>query len=572
MGENMARVFTVSLDDIEIPGRFLQDGTLGTTDVIRVREVSASTDQPIRVVLDRLGIVSQSLWAETVAQEYDLRLLSLEDFPERLADDDRLSIDYMKRNSVALLSVDHQNTPQIAIANPMAAQVRQALRMIFGDGIEYFVATDRDIEAALIRNELLAEKEREDALEVGDLQNLIEGELDTDKLMELANNAPTVKYLDTLFAKAVEQNATDIHIEALETGPRVRLRIDGILVETQAVERHLHEGVVSRLKILAGMDISERRLPQDGRIRQKLSGRLIDIRVASAPTVHGETLVLRLLDNSVQHAELEKLTLPKQAKDRLMRALNQPNGLILVTGPTGSGKTTTLHAALAEINETGRKIITIENPVEIQTHGLIQIDIKPDLGWTFAQALRSILRHDPDVLMVGEIRDAETAELAIRAALTGHLVLSTLHTNRASEAVLRLKNMGVPDYMLQSVLRLVGAQRLVRTLCQNCAAPIDTPNDPAHRELLGRFAKIDPSLGEPSEMRPHSAVGCAQCNSSGYAGRQALFEMMDEAELSPTTTGQQHRSMSLEGIGLLARGQTTLDELVRVFGAGEFWQ
>ena len=566
----MARVLTVHLDDIEIPAKFLQDGTLGTADVLKARQVSATTGQPVRVVLDRLGIVSQKLWAETVAQANNLPLITLEDFPEVLPRDERMSTDYMKRNSIALLSLEPNGRARIAIANPMSGQVRQALRMIFGQHIDYVVSTDRDIEAALTRSDAAQEAGAEGA---EDLLSIGDGDLDTDRLTELANNAPTVKFLDGLFAKAVESNATDIHIEMLEKGPRVRLRVDGILVPSTAVERHLYEGVVSRLKILAGMDISERRLPQDGRIRQKAGGRSIDIRVASAPSVHGETLVLRLLDNSRQRARLDKLALPKQARNRLTKALSQPNGLILVTGPTGSGKTTTLHAALSELNDAGRKIITIENPVEIQTPGLIQIDIKPELGWTFASALRSVLRHDPDVLMVGEIRDAETAELAVRAALTGHLVLSTLHTNRASEAVLRLADMGVPDYMLKSVLRLVGAQRLVRTLCDACATPVDVTADDYYAPLVDSFVAADPKLGAPSSWKVRAEQGCPKCNNTGYAGRIALFEMLDEAEALSVTqdSAPQYRTMGLEGLHLFAKGRTTLAELVRVFGAGEFW-
>lgn len=567
----MARVLTVHLDDIEIPARFLEDGTLGSTDVIRARHISTTTGQPIRVVLDRLGIVSQSLWAQTVAEDNELPLLSLDDFPQSLPHDERLSSDYMKQNSIALLSVADTGEPRIAIANPMARQVRQALKMIFGTKMQLAVATDRDIETALTRSEALAEEAANDNVDSQALLELAEGDLDTDRLMELANNAPTVKYLDGLFANAVESGATDIHIEVLEKGPRVRLRVDGLLVETVPVERHLYDGVVSRLKILAGMDISERRLPQDGRIRQKTSGRSVDIRVASIPTVHGETLVLRLLDNSENLASLDGLTMPALSLERLQTALHQPNGLILVTGPTGSGKTTTLHAALAEINDAGRKIITIENPVEIQTPGLIQIDVNPELGWTFASALRSVLRHDPDVLMVGEIRDAETAELAVRAALTGHLVLSTLHTNRASEAVFRLRDMGVPEYLLNSVLRLVGAQRLIRTLCSHCAVEIELHDNPSYQALAQSFVQADPTLGDPQSWTPHTAIGCAHCNNTGYTGRMALFEMMTQKEALGGTKEQGHRSMGIEGVGLFTRGRTTLNELVRVFGAGEFW-
>jgi len=566
----MNRVVTVHLDDIEIPRKFLEDGTLSGNDVVRARHATSSTGQPIRVVLDRLGIISQTDWARTVAEEHGLPMVVWDDFPERLPQDERLSLDYMKQNSVALLEVNDEGV-RVALANPKARQIVQALRMIFGGNLELAVATDRDIEAALDRSAALAEEE---TTEVSDAQALIDlGDdvSDTDRLMELANNAPTVKYIETLFAKAVEAGATDIHVEALEKGPRVRLRIDGQLVETTAVERHLYDGVVSRLKILAGMDISERRLPQDGRIRQKAAGRAIDIRVASIPAVHGEALVLRLLDNSQERAALDGLSMPKRALDKLQSALHQPNGLILVTGPTGSGKTTTLHAALAEINDTGRKIITIENPVEIQTPGLIQIDINPELGWTFASALRSVLRHDPDVLMVGEIRDAETAELAVRAALTGHLVLSTLHANTASEAALRMRDMGVQDYLLKSVLRLAGAQRLVRTLCETCKEPLNIDDEPSYSVLFESFVNADPSLGHPAAWTPHEAVGCSKCNQTGYAGRMAVFEMLDDPASLAGERTQGRRSMGNEGIMLFAQGRTTLNELVNVFGAGDFW-
>jgi general secretion pathway protein E len=552
----MARALTVALDDIEIPQRFLTDGTLTMADVIRVRQVASTTGQPVRIVLDRLGIITQKVWAETIAAEHGLPLLTLEDFPQRLPRDDRLSLDYMKRNSVALLDLT-DGRARIAVANPAARMVLQAIGMVFDGALDLVVATDRDIEAALSRSEPLDTPAADPIAAV-----VTDGELDTDKLTELANNVPTVRYLDGLFARAVESNATDIHIEMLERGPRVRLRMDGILVAIDPMERHLYEGVVSRLKILAGMDISERRLPQDGRIRQKSGGRSIDFRVASAPTVHGETLVLRLLDNKGGRTRLDKLHLPEAVIGPLRAALSQPNGLILMTGPTGSGKTTTLHAALAELNDIGRKIITIENPVEIQTPGLIQIEVKADLGWTFASALRTVLRHDPDVLMVGEIRDAETAELAVRAALTGHLVLSTLHTNRAADAVMRLTDMGVPDYLLKSVLRLVGAQRLVRTLCDHCAEPMHDLNDDEFALLEG-LARLDPTLGPVEDWVPCTSVGCAKCNDTGFAGRTAVFEIMGEAG---TTT----RTMEMEALGLFARGRTTLPELVRVFGTTAF--
>ncbi|MEL6170134.1 MAG: GspE/PulE family protein, partial [Pseudomonadota bacterium] len=476
--------------------------------------------------------------------------------------------DYLKRNGVAPVRVERY-AALFALADPFDEEVTRALRLIFGAGLELAVATDRDIEAAFARHEA---EEDDGAPEL--VARVSVSDMDAERLTELANDAPTIKYIESLFAKAIENRATDIHVEAMESGPRVRLRIDGMLIETDPPERTLYDGMVSRLKILADMDISERRLPQDGRIRQKAAGRPIDMRVATAPTVHGESMVLRLLDTTSGLTTLDDIQLPGPVQKTLRSALRQPNGLILVTGPTGSGKTTTLHAAMGELNDAGRKIVTIENPVEVQTPGLIQIEVNPELGWTFAAALRTVLRHDPDVLMVGEIRDAETAELAVRAAMTGHLVLSTLHTNRAQDAILRLVDMGVPEYLLSSVVRMVGAQRLVRTLCDHCKAPLDLSKAEKARIMYDRLAKVDPTHGSADDWNIKRAVGCDHCNQTGYAGRMAVFEAMNPSNL--ITTGgrlpKPDRTMGHEGLALVAQGHTTLDELIRVFGVFDFWK
>ncbi|MEP0563909.1 MAG: ATPase, T2SS/T4P/T4SS family, partial [Paracoccaceae bacterium] len=322
-------------------------GLLTPDQLTKATAAAQSSGQPLRTVIDRLGLVSQQAWAKAAASAWGLQTIEAGDFPKKLPVDPRLSIDYLRRNAMVILSLD--GAPIVAVADPGDKSVRQALGIAFGSNIQYCVATERDIEDALLRSAEEADDDGVIAVELG------QGDFDTDRLLEMANNAPTVRYLDWLFSKAVESGATDIHVEMLEKTPRVRLRIDGVLVETQPIERHLYDGVVSRLKILADMDISERRLPQDGSIRQKTAGRTVDIRVASAPTVHGEVMVLRLLDASAARARLDQLNLTPDVHKRLTAALKQPNGLILMTGPTGSGKTTTLHAALAEINQVGRK-------------------------------------------------------------------------------------------------------------------------------------------------------------------------------------------------------------------------
>ncbi|MEM6407163.1 MAG: GspE/PulE family protein [Pseudomonadota bacterium] len=559
----MARDDTVAHTAGDDTDWLTQTGLMTPDQLSKAVDVARANGQSLRTVLDRLGLVSQKAWAQGSARALGLDYIEAADYPDTLPVDRRLSLDYLKRNVMVVLSME-DDEPLIALADPTDQTVRQALGMAFGPTVKYVVSTERDVEDALSRLSAGPQDVSSETISLTPAQ----GDFDTDRLLEMANNAPTVRYLDWLFAKAVESGATDIHIEMLETAPRVRLRVDGVLVETQPVERQLYEGVVSRLKILADMDISERRLPQDGSIRQKTAGRTVDIRVASAPTVHGEVMVLRLLDASAARASLDALDLTDPVKKRLKGALNQPNGLILMTGPTGSGKTTTLHAGLAEINQVGRKIITIENPVEIQNPGLIQMEVKPELGWSFASALRSVLRHDPDVLMVGEIRDGETAELAVRAALTGHLVLSTLHTNRAHEAVMRLGDMGVPDFLIGSVLRLAGAQRLVRQLCPHCKAPVSMAKNARLKPLLDAMSKAVPELGPPDGWATHKSVGCDACENTGFSGRRAVFETVDpgRGEIRP------ERSMGAEGVAMFAQGQTTLKELTTVFGSGKFWE
>ena len=558
------------LVDVEMRGRlpaiFLENGTLSDSDLAKVNDAAAATGQPVRAVLDRLGLISQKEWARACAQALNYPLLTIDDLPERLPEDPRLSADYLRRSVIAPIEISDDRA-YFAVADPFDEQALAALDMIFGVTLKLGVATDRDIETVMSRSAAAAAEEASITDTIVAQSDGIA--LDTDKLTELANNAPTVRYLETLFDSAIEMRATDIHLEPSQRSARVRLRVDGELIEVQSPDTGIYEGVVSRLKILAGMDISERRLPQDGRIRQRLAGREIDMRVASAPMIHGETIVLRLLDNHEGLSKLSDLKLPGHVQKRLGTAIKQPNGLILVTGPTGSGKTTTLHAAMNELNDTRRKIVTIENPVEIQTPGLQQIEVNAELGWTFAAALRTVLRHDPDVIMVGEIRDSETAELAVRAAMTGHLVFSTLHTNTAQDAATRLIDLGVPEYLMKSVVRLVAAQRLVRRVCPDCAKQID-PNTPSKTRDL--FAKIDQRTGahtDPNTWQLVHSVGCEACNHSGFKGRLALFEAMEPEELVATDKRGQ-RTMSSEGVRMIAEGHTTLEEVMRVLGVKSF--
>ena len=410
------------------------------------------------------------------------------------------------------------------------------------------------------------------------LQKIVEGmgptdgdgdrEEDITQLRDMAFEAPVVRLVNLLIEEAVASEASDIHIEPAEDTLRVRYRIDGILYDLEAPPRRLQAAVTSRIKLMAELNIAERRLPQDGRIRMTLNTRRVDIRVSSVPTIHGESIVMRLLDRSSVFMPFDKLGFDRDITGTFDRLINQPNRIVLVTGPTGSGKTTTLYAALDKINAPEKKIITIEDPVEYQLKGVNQIAVRPKIGLTFASGLRSIVRQDPDVIMVGEIRDLETAEISVHAALTGHLVFSTLHTNDAPGAITRLQDMGVEPYLLASVLSGVLAQRLVRRICQNCRVP-HVP-DPADLLAIG--------VTDARGAELYRGEGCDACRKTGYKGRVGIYELFVISEeirslvlrKAPTSeirrTAMDHGMVTLreDGWAKARAGQTTVEEILRV--------
>ncbi|OAG28208.1 GspE/PulE family protein [Thermodesulfatator autotrophicus] len=395
---------------------------------------------------------------------------------------------------------------------------------------------------------------------------------DLELLKDLASEAPVVRLVNRVIREAVEMRATDIHFESERQGLRIRYRIDGLLHEIATHPRKIAAPVISRLKLMAGLNIAEHRLPQDGRIRFRVGGEDLDIRVSTMPAVTGESVVLRLLARRKGFLTLEKLGLEPEHYQIFLDLISQPNGIILVTGPTGSGKTTTLYAALSVLNKPDRKIITIEDPVEYQLQGITQIQIKPQIGLTFAQALRSILRHDPDVILVGEIRDLETAEIAIQAALTGHLVFSTLHTRDALGAAVRLADMGVEPYLIAASTVGLVAQRLVRVLCDKCAEEVAPPE-----EFLAWLERL-PSL--PEKVLYRRPVGCPHCAGTGFYGRIAIYEIYPvdgklrrlilrqatEEELKDWARERGYLSLFQDGLRKVAKGITSLEEVLRVSG------
>jgi type II secretory ATPase GspE/PulE/Tfp pilus assembly ATPase PilB-like protein len=404
-------------------------------------------------------------------------------------------------------------------------------------------------------------------------------DVDGGRLRALAEEAPVVTVVDALLRDALRLGASDVHLEPAADGVRVRFRLDGVLQDVQRVAPALRAGVVSRVKVLAGLDVAERRRPQDGRARVRVgaehgAAREVDLRVATLPALHGESVVLRVLDHGGGARDLAALGMPDAVRAGLERLLQRTTGLVLVTGPTGSGKTTTLYAALARVSAPGVKVVTVEDPVEYRVPGVVQVPVQPRAGLTFAAALRAILRHDPDVVLVGEMRDRETAETAVQAALTGHLVFSTLHTTDAAGGVARLADMGVERYLIAATVQGILAQRLVRLLCEACAA--DGAPDAAALDTLGAMAGDPADAGAPARWR--RAVGCPACAGSGYRGRTGIYELLALTEGMRAavaagaplgelrTRARREGLVPLAGDGLrLARaGRTTVDEVLRV--------
>ena len=398
-----------------------------------------------------------------------------------------------------------------------------------------------------------------------DLTSLMDDIPANSDLLSGADNAPVIRLINALLAQAVREKASDVHIEPFENQLFVRFRVDGVLRDVLSPKPELGKVLVSRLKVMAKLDIAEKRLPQDGRIRVKLAGHQVDIRMSTIPSSFGERVVLRILDQSAGQLTLDQLDMPESVYRHYANALARPHGIALVTGPTGSGKTTTLYAGLQQINERQRNIMTIEDPVEYVLQGIGQTQVNTRVDMTFARGLRAILRQDPDVVMVGEIRDRETAEIAVQASLTGHLVLSTLHTNTAIGAMMRLQDMGVEPFLLASSVQVIIAQRLVRRLCQSCREPVRV--DKATQELTG--------LTEGAII--YQAQGCDACNQSGYKGRTGIYEVLvmndelrrlihqgaDEQQMLAVLR-QQHESIEAHGRQRILSGETSIDEVLRV--------
>ncbi|HLC43175.1 MAG TPA: type II secretion system ATPase GspE [Methylomirabilota bacterium] len=554
-------------------GKILLDGHLiSDRDLERALERQKTTGERIGEALVALGAVKREDVLRALAQQQGLAYLSREEFPSTLPVLQRVSPKYMRQYRFCPLAVE-AGALTIATADPLNPLLTDDLRHTLGLIVTQVVATEEPILEAIERTygagsasplQRIVDRIGDEALPSG------EGDEDVNQLRDMAFEAPVVRLVNLLIENAVASDASDIHVEPFEDSLRVRYRIDGILYDVESPPRRLQSAVTSRIKIMAEMNIAERRLPQDGRIRIAIHSRRLDIRVSTVPTVHGESIVMRLLDRSTIFLTLENLGFAPETQVGFERLISRPHGMLLVTGPTGSGKTTTLYGALDKINSPEKKIITIEDPVEYQLKGVNQIPVKSKIGLSFANGLRHIVRQDPDVIMVGEIRDLETAEIAIHAALTGHLVFSTLHTNDAPGAITRLQDMGVEGYLVASVLEGVLAQRLIRRICANCK--VETQVDAKDLRALG----IAEALQKGARL--YRGVGCDQCRGTGYRGRTGIYELLPISEeirsmiIRKAPTGEIRRratelgmvSLREDGWTKAKLGTTTVEEILRV--------
>lgn len=534
----------------------LERGLTPTETLARAALVQSETGEPLDSVLTRLGLLSEDALARALAEATGLKIASAADFPPEPVAADRLSPRFLRDIRAAPLR-ESEEAVEVAFVDPLRESDRRAIAFALGRQVTPLIARSGDMESAIHR---LYPEEVSGAMELAEAD-----ELDVERLKDLSSDAPVVRAVNALISRAVDLYASDIHIEPTEDGLKIRLRIDGALRDEEPLPPRFKASLVSRIKVMAGLNIAERRLPQDGRLQLAVRGHDIDLRVATSPTIHGESVVLRILDRSHLALDFESLGFVGENLERYRRVLRQPHGIVLVTGPTGSGKTTTLYASLAVMNTADRKILTIEDPIEFRLAGINQTQVNPQIGLSFAAALRSFLRQDPDVMMVGEIRDLETAQVAVQAALTGHTILATLHTNSAAAAVTRLLDMGVEPFLITSTVSAILAQRLVRRLCQNCKeAYSPTP------ESLSSL-----NLDETAVGRLWRPRGCVACGHTGFLGRIAILELLvlnaeterlilSRAETRDIEALASLRTMLDDGLVKASAGLTTLEEVLRV--------
>jgi len=534
-------------------------------------EQHRQTGKSMGKILVESGIISQEALINTIANQVHMQIIDLETVQIDKQTIDKVPGSIVQLYSIMPVKLQGRNLT-VAISDPLNLEFLDDLRFTVGCNILPVVASEDQIQQKINQYYKL-EKES-----IPQLVNQIKTEKVTikdkdsnfkaEELQELAAQAPVVKLLNLIILEAVKEKASDIHFEPFDKDFKIRYRIDGQCIEAASPPKDLNLALASRIKVMANLDVAETRLPQDGRILTNIAGKKVDVRVSTLPTVFGESIVMRILDKSVVSLSLDQVGLTDKDKATLRRLIRRPNGIVVVTGPTGSGKTTTLYSCLKEINKTELKIITAEDPVEYDIRGIMQINVKPKINLTFARCLRHILRQDPDVIMVGEIRDKETAEIAIQAALTGHLVFSTLHTNDAPGAITRLLDMGVPPFLITSTLSASLAQRLLRTICPDCKEPYK----PTEKEL----SQVGLTQAKAKGKKFYKGKGCKKCKDSGYRGRVGIFEFFvldDEINslILQKKSAQVIKELAIkkgmlslrdDGLDKIYQGLTTIEELV----------
>jgi type IV pilus assembly protein PilB len=536
-----------------------------------LEEQKQSPGEIIGQVAVRMGLVTQQQVTEALAEQWGMPVINLAETnipPSVLELVPQTMAEIYKIMPVSL----RNDVLTVAMADPQNVAALDDLRNFLGNEIRGAVSSLADVEEAIARYYADREEGIEDVIrdlttDEDDEQRVSGYDLASEE--ELSDAAPIKKLLNMVILLAIRDQASDIHLEPFEDEFKIRVRADGVLYEMVPPPRHLANAIVSRIKVMSDLDIAERRLPQDGRIELNVGGNPVDLRVSVLPTLFGEAVVMRILDRTVVALDLNKIGMDAGTLSRFRSLIKAPNGIVLVTGPTGSGKTTTLYSALNELNDIETKIITSEDPIEYDIEGIIQVPVNPDVGVTFANVLRAILRHDPDKILVGEIRDYETGEIAVQSALTGHLVFSTLHTNDAATAITRLRDMGVPAFLITATVEAILAQRLVRRICTECRTEFE-PSD----ELL---MELQLPLDTARKYKFYYGKGCARCNNAGYKGRVGIYELLtitDEIrdaiaadlsadEIRDIARNQGMSTLRESGLKLIFDGKTTIDEVVR---------
>jgi type IV pilus assembly protein PilB len=521
-------------------------------------ELARAQRKPTGQILVEQGILRHDQLARVVADRYGLDYIDLSVYELDMGAVNLIDMEAIRRYQAVPVGFLEDGTLLLAMADPTNVLTVDDIAMLTGRRVRSASASIEDLNILITR--LSRVEQSVEAIVEDESQPAAEFTMD-----EADKDAPVIKLVHSIIAEAIEQGASDIHIDPGEGDMRVLLRIDGVLSQTATLKRSMANNIISRVKIMSEMDISERRVPQDGRFALTVAGRRVDVRVTTLPLVYGEGAYLRILDKGAAVRGLESLGMQRTEQDRFAYAIARPNGAVLVTGPTGSGKSTTLYAALGAVNDGSRSILTIEDPVESRIAGVKQMQVAPKAGMTFAGGLRAMLRADPDVIMVGEIRDRETAHIAVEAALTGHLVLSTLHTRDAPSALGRLIDMGIEPFLISSAIDCIVAQRLVRMLCQHCKQPSKTPES-----LLAEYGLYGSEAFEP--------VGCSRCSSSGYRGRIGIYEVMSVTEeiralvlsrgsvdeIANAAVSQGMRRLRDDGIAKVRAGQTSIAEIERI--------